>query len=90
MPRLIDTDVLLKVPNVRKVCEYDETGECITYKAVPVEAIEKAEGIDIVQCKDCKHYHTENEILLPHCTISECVCYKNDFCSHGERKITCE
>lgn len=44
--RLIDTDDLLKVPNVRKVTEYDETGEGITYLAVPVEAIENAPTIE--------------------------------------------
>jgi hypothetical protein len=46
MMRLIGTDDLLKVPNVRKVTEYDETGEGITYLAVPVEAIEKAPTIE--------------------------------------------
>lgn len=44
--RLIDADALLTVPNVRKVTEYDETGEGITYLAVPVEAIEKAPTIE--------------------------------------------
>ena len=46
MPRYIDTEKLLKVPNVRNVCEYDETGEFISYKAVPVEAIENAPTIE--------------------------------------------
>ena len=44
--RLMDSDALLKVPNVRKVTEYDETGEGITYLAVPVEAIENAPTIE--------------------------------------------
>ena len=43
---LSDADALLTVPNVRKVTEYDETGEGITYLAVPVEAIEKAPTIE--------------------------------------------
>jgi hypothetical protein len=43
---LIDTNALMKVPNVRKVAEYDETGEFITYFAVPVEAIKKAPTIE--------------------------------------------
>ena len=46
MQRLIDADVLLQVPNVRKVTEYDETGEFITYLAVPVEAIQNAPTIE--------------------------------------------
>ena len=40
--RLIDANALLTVPNVRTVAEYDETGDFITYRAVPVESIEKA------------------------------------------------
>ncbi len=44
--RLIDADALLKVPNVRKVEEYDETGEFISYLAVPVEAIKEAPTIE--------------------------------------------
>lgn len=44
--RLIDADALLKVPNVRKVEEYDETGEFISYLAVPVEAIEESPTIE--------------------------------------------
>ncbi len=45
--RLIDGDALLTVPNVNWVYEHDETGEYIKYKAVPVEAIEKAPAIDL-------------------------------------------
>ena len=55
---LISRAALIGVPNVRKVCEYDETGCSITYKAVPVEVIENAPTIDaveVVRCKDCKH-----------------------------------
>ena len=58
MPRYIDTEELLKVPNVRNVCEYDETGEFISYKAVPVDAIENTHTVDaveVVRCKDCVH-----------------------------------
>lgn len=74
--RLIDKDDLLKVPNVRKVTEYDETGEGITYLAVPVEAIEKAPTIEaepVVHCKDCL-----NRMKIPddkkHYFIEGCFC----------------
>lgn len=46
MPRLIDADALMSVPNVCKVTEYDESGCGVSYLAVPVEAIEKAPTID--------------------------------------------
>lgn len=90
--RIIDTDDLLKVPNVRKVTEYDETGEGITYLAVPVEAIEKAPAIEaepIVRCKDCKFFRPyEGEEHKGDCAeligLESCV-YEEDFCSYGAK-----
>ena len=43
---MISRAALMGVPNVRKVCEYDETGCSITFKAVPVEVIEKAPSVE--------------------------------------------
>lgn len=92
---LIDTEALLKVPNVCKVTEYDETGEFITYLAVPVEAIKKAPAIDavpVVRCKDCKHYGWEQEYChgrTQHfCKLHKglVVVGKDTFCSYGERR----
>jgi len=89
--RLIDTDDLLKVPNVRKVTEYDETGEGITYLAVPVEAIEKAPTIEaesIVRCKDCKYskkfYITGNRYCDFHGAYEYPVS-DDDYCSNGAK-----
>lgn len=45
--RPIDADALLKSPDVSWVYQYDETGEYIKYKAIPVEAIEKAPTLDL-------------------------------------------
>lgn len=45
--RPIDADALLTVPNVNWVYQYDETGEYIKYKAIPVEAIEQAPTLDL-------------------------------------------
>lgn len=46
MSDLISREALLVVPNVRKVVEYDETGEYITYFAVPEDAIKDAPAVD--------------------------------------------
>ncbi len=46
MGDLISRKALLTVPNVRKVVEYDETGEYITYLAVPEDAIKNAPAVD--------------------------------------------
>lgn len=43
---LISRALLMAVPNVRKVTEYDEAGYSISYNAVPVEVIENAPSVD--------------------------------------------
>ena len=89
MPRYIDTEELLKVPNVRKVCEYDETGECITYKAVPVEAIENAPTVDtveVVRCKNCVLYRVEDRYSYAHCALDGMQREQDDYCSYGTRR----
>ena len=45
---LISRALLMAVPNVRKVTEYDEAGYGISYNAVPLEAIENAPSVDVV------------------------------------------
>ena len=42
MSKYVDLEPILQISNIRKVCEYDETGEYITYLAVPLEVLEKA------------------------------------------------
>lgn len=57
MSDLISREALLAVPNVRKVVEYDETGEYIRYFAVPEDVIKNAPAVDaveVVRCRDCK------------------------------------
>lgn len=46
--RLIDANALLRVQNVCKVTEYDETGCGWSYLAVPVDAVKAAPTIDAV------------------------------------------
>jgi hypothetical protein len=67
MPRYIDTEELLKVPNVRKVCEYDETGEFISYKAVPVEAIENAPTIEAEPVRHGRWVEDRTELVCSVC-----------------------
>lgn len=49
MNDLISRSALLNSYDVCKVTEYDESGCGMTYKAVSVEAIEKAPAIDAVE-----------------------------------------
>ena len=73
--RLIEADALLTVPNVQKVTEYDETGEGITYLAVPVEAIEKAPTIETEPVRHGKWLMITDS---KHCGVCS-VCLRQDF-----------
>ena len=96
MQRLIDANALLQVPNVRKVTEYDESGEFITYLAIPVEAIKNAPTIDavpVVRCCQCKHVTrdliTGNFLCARNRKVKGNIVYggflvdKYDYCSFG-------
>ena len=65
-----------------------------------IEEIEKAEGIDIVRCGECKHFIEYSDEykqkvekadgdcyfkLLYSCDNQYSACKYNDFCSYGER-----
>lgn len=69
--RPIDANALLKVPNVRKVTEYDETGCGIIYLAVPVEEIDKAPTLDVwpVRHGTWKYYHKQNKAICLSCSF---------------------
>ena len=54
-----------------------------------VENLPSADAIEVVRCKDCKHYDLFNNgcngMCLRHIDAFE-VFYPDDFCSYGERK----
>lgn len=70
------------------VCQYDRNNvdKCSYFKS-------HANCVEVVRCKDCKHYK-ENDKRCDHpCLFFELECYDhwidmgpNDFCSYGERR----
>ena len=54
-----------------------------------IENLPSADAIEVVRCKDCKHYDLFNNgcngMCLRHIDAFE-VFYPDDFCSYGERK----
>jgi DNA-directed RNA polymerase subunit RPC12/RpoP len=74
MMRPIDADALLTVPNVNWVYQYDETGEYIKYKAIPVETIEKAPTLDLAPVVHGEWVFTE--------TFADITFYKCSICSN--------
>lgn len=90
--RLIDSDALLTVPNVRKVTEYDETGGGITYLAVPVEAIEKAPTIEAEPVRHARWDVCEDDYAW-WWVCSECgehVYIYSDYCPNCGAKMDLE
>lgn len=56
---------------------------------IPVETVKRLPAedvVEVVRCKDCKHYHEFEEYW--DCRLSRGLSdvYPNDFCSYGERK----
>lgn len=91
--RLIDADALIKRAAMR--------GHCLRplvtayHMCVDVKDIEKAPTIDaveVVRCKDCKHYGREQELchgrVQRFCELHKglVIVDKHTFCSYGERR----
>lgn len=90
--RLIDADAVLKVPNVNWVHEFDETGTSIRYKAVPLEAIEKAPTIEAEPVRhgewvECMTYVEDGyyDIKYKCSECGRCEPLKQPYCNCGVR-----
>ena len=52
-----------------------------------IDSIPAADVVEVVRCKDCKHWHEDDDI--GHCDNPDGLdnyAEPNDFCSYGERK----
>ena len=100
---LISREALLVVPNVRKVAEYDETGEYITYFAVPEDVIKNAPTVDAEPVRHGR-WICKREVLIEdyYCSVcgAEAIGYdclngdyigvESDFCPHCGAKMDLE
>ena len=92
--RIIDADALIEsIKNTADLGGW--IGETLyQIKQVAVKYIDSAPSIDIVFCKECKHYAEHNELYInaptncvKHSTINHYVAVNaDDFCSYGERE----
>ena len=84
MSRFIDEEILIK-----KIFPYDIVDKrlySINAKAI-YEAIKEAptaDFVDVVRCKDCKHYQNDTFFGQGWCNGRRVE--KDGFCSHGERR----
>ena len=78
--RLIDADGI-------HYCSYD-LDNYHSFMAVTDDDIAEMPTIDaveVVRCRDCKHFVHEN-MLAEHCCLTGSMVCGDDFCSYGERR----
>ncbi len=75
MSRYIDADALKKAVYRSGI---DNQADISTL----IEDQPTADVVEVVRCKDCKHYREENF----HCWLMRGKMSLNDYCSYGERR----
>ena len=78
MSRYIDYDAI----DYRNDRLHDKSEEFLNGVIYMAQRIEEAPSIDIVRCKECKHYTEAEGCLLEDNSTRQA----DDFCSYGERK----
>jgi hypothetical protein len=83
MPRYIDAEKLIK--KIFPVGLVDGGNYTINAKAVKcaIDHVPTADVVEVVRCKDCKHYIAEDL----HCRKHFCIFGPDAYCSYGERKV---
>ena len=80
-----------KLPNGRTVtADFNELGcAMVTIQAMDAlfDIINSSDVVEVVRCKDCKHYISDGGALMI-CEITEMNTNDCDYCSYGERADT--
>lgn len=64
-----------------KVCHTLEFEDCVCFK-------NKADFVEVVRCKDCKHWIWWADEKRCSCDLHHIRTHRDDFCSYGERSDT--
>ena len=91
--RLIDANALLELVQFRLPIDNQNAeviAGCVDITRRLIENAPTVDAVEVVRCKDCKHYKPQNQGAHRNCTTPYCmrmVAVKvspDDFCSHGE------
>lgn len=89
MAKYIDTNYLFKC----QTCRHFDGDECDTFcdsyecYSPDMSKIPTADVVEVVRCKDCKHFGKDMGYGKHDCKKYEMpYCLETDFCSYGERK----
>ena len=87
MSRYIDADLLIdELKDLREFWGFTFTADGVDEAIDKVEEAPTADVVEVVRCKDCKHY------IAYYCTrdikgrTNMFYMTENDYCSYGERK----
>ena len=96
MTRLIDSDSLLRKihDTAEGLADCDQQNAAWALRKYAVRDIMDAETVDaveVVRCRDCKHWDSETWFCDNHSTVGHHglewnMFSEDDFCSYGERK----
>lgn len=81
MSRYIDADAIEDKAKQYSLGYYEEDEW-----AVPFKEITSAPSIDIVRCRECKHWRNDGFCTHPLYSIEYQYMRADDFCSYGERE----
>lgn len=91
MPRYIDADALVSILNAKADMANTDAKPLFSYVARMVNHLPAADVVEVVRCRDCKHYddgicqlHSEEPDQYGGGFNMDML--ENDFCSYGERK----
>ena len=88
--RMIDANAFIKEHcadckyfNVDGICtkEYPVCGSVVIVAELPT-----IDAVEVVRCKDCKHYYYSAYAMRCVCDFDNKEWDKDDFCSYGERR----
>lgn len=98
MSRYIDADAVKKdiarlhvlndEAEIRRTYEYNPHVTTTDFEETLVsvfDAIDDAPHIDIVRCKECRHWRSDGGAMML-CEISQAFTMDDDYCSWGERE----
>ena len=74
MPRYIDADKLIELANHDGAYGYVDVHDILNIPAADV--------VEVVRCKDCKHYYKDHYF---ECAVYDASVQSEDFCAFGER-----
>ena len=85
--RLIDADRAIEIVRDKGIA-HPNAYHLTNYTTLILQEAPTVDAVEIVRCKDCKHYEIHKPKVLENCERNGYIIpmKPDDFCSYGERK----